>query len=481
MPWDYENLSKMDNDGIIKRIEKINIGEKFNNNQMEWRKAFNSKSDKEKIEIVNNYFSILNSYTKGKYFKKCKENFCILQNVIIQIFGENNLEFSSFANMTPKELMDNTTLKLHLFTALPLFIVFALAVSRAFSDHFFYKRGTLMRDRETLIQFRTMLGKKIKGQEKALNEITEHLAGCLEERAAGRLRPILFYLVGPSGVGKTETVQQLNCWLNGKTLKPYQRFSGSDVRGLSEFEILKTLFNYGSSFMIQIRKNSDIIAMFDEIDKSGSGLISLFQNLAESGLIPSWYQAKIMDITQTKQDVQQIVPVDASKICFFLASNETPEGVGRTGELTKHMILNKEAKTELGALELFQKWPWEKRKARLMEIYGTKRTYVERDSSSLNRFKVIVYRDLDSNDLSQIFEENFKKISFEEQKKTGADLTLAKDVIQKVVSDALEQHRGARAINDRLSELRGAIAMRGGTFEKEIQIDYIPKIGFVCK
>ncbi len=163
---------------------------------------------------------------------------------------------------------------------------------------------------KVITELPTYLAKVIKGQDLALSHLHRHLLTARADlRRTGR--PLgAFLLVGPSGVGKTETVLQLaellfggNAWLTTINMSEFQeKHTVSRLIGSPPGYI-----GYGEGGVLTeaIRKKPYSVVLLDEVEKAHPDVLNLF------------YQA--FDKGEMADGEGQII--DCKNVVFFLTSN----------------------------------------------------------------------------------------------------------------------------------------------------------------
>ncbi len=154
------------------------------------------------------------------------------------------------------------------------------------------------------------LGKNIKGQAKALEQIHKHLLTAMADlRREGR--PMgSFLLVGPSGVGKTETAIQIADFLFGGR----QFMTAINMSEYQEKHTLSRLigsppgyvgFGEGGILSEAIRRRPYSVVLLDEVEKAHPDVLNLFYQAFDKG-----------EFADGEGRV-----IDCKNIVFFLTSN----------------------------------------------------------------------------------------------------------------------------------------------------------------
>ncbi|MCE0559224.1 MULTISPECIES: type VI secretion system ATPase TssH [unclassified Motilimonas] len=161
-----------------------------------------------------------------------------------------------------------------------------------------------------ITQLPAILGAEVKGQQPALNTLHKHLLTARADlRRAGRPKGA-FLLVGPSGVGKTETVVQI----------AHQLYGGKQFLttiNMSEYQEKHTVsrligsppgyvgFGEGGVLTEAIRKKPYSVVLLDEVEKAHPEVLNLFYQAFDKGELADG-EGRI---------------IDCQNIVFFLTSN----------------------------------------------------------------------------------------------------------------------------------------------------------------
>ncbi len=190
-------------------------------------------------------------------------------------------------------------------------------IAQIVSDWTHIPLGKLLRDEaEILMALEVQLHKKIKGQQEGVHLIAEQLklakAGLKDPR-----QPLgVFLLVGPSGVGKTETALTVADTLFGGE-------SSLITVNMSEFQEKHTVsrligsppgyVGYGEGGMLTeaVRKRPYSVVLLDEVEKSHPDVMNLFYQVFDKGVL-------------TDSEGRE---VDFSNTVIFLTSNLASEEI----------------------------------------------------------------------------------------------------------------------------------------------------------
>ena len=158
----------------------------------------------------------------------------------------------------------------------------------------------MLEEQEGVSDVLPQLQQHIFGQDKQLEEITGLVA--MTEQGLNRNLPPSFLLLGPSGVGKTVTVEKLGAILdNGKRkiirINMNQYKEEHRVSALLGAPAGYVGYEDGSHFINEIKANPSAIILLDEIEKAHPDLHSLLLNMLEGHLTSGDNQE--IDLTQT--------------------------------------------------------------------------------------------------------------------------------------------------------------------------------------
>ena len=194
-----------------------------------------------------------------------------------------------------------------------------------------------------LLKMSDELSEKIIGQ----NQAIEILSKAVQRSRAGLKRegrPIGVYLfLGPTGVGKTETVKELASYLFNKQdslvrldMSEYgERFSVSRLIGAPPGYVG---YEEGGELTEKVRRNPYSIVLFDEIEKAHPDIFNLLLQLVDEGVLTDNYGRKI--------DFQNTIIILTSNIGTKEIQNASIFGFNEnssaySNEKTKRRILEK--------------------------------------------------------------------------------------------------------------------------------------------
>ena len=286
--------------------------------------------------------------------------------------------------------------------------------------------------------------KVIQGQEKAKEVITEAVRGIIDRR--GRIEASkgkneneheiehgdVIYMIGPSGVGKTEAAKCIARAVMGKKAEIYSVDPGdldeSSYNGcftpqrdkilhvkdgnfkIPSFKMEENSNAVENSLINKIRSNSNFVLILNEYDKMGDpSTDEMLRSIIDKGTV-SMYGERI----------------DCSKILIIITSNEDVRSI-------KESNTNKTAENDESG----------------------SRTAVKHDKSFLNRLKTVQFDALNKDDYVKIVEQSLKGQIDYYEKKYGIKIELSEKAKKEIAESAKAAGKGARfiegEINDRLS------------------------------
>ncbi len=216
------------------------------------------------------------------------------------------------------------------------------------------------------------LKSKIFGQDEAIKKIINRLKITRAKMDSYPLRPDgVFLLLGPSGVGKTETARVVSEWLNGTNV-PILKFDMSEF--MESNSISKFIgsppgyvgYDEGSVLVKYLSGTSDRVILLDEIEKAHPQVLNLFLQVFDEGILTD----------------SQGIKISFSNSIFFLTSN------------LGHLLWETEWKKQVGFIEGKQKKSEDKIRDTLMGYMPIE---------FLNRIdEIILYNPLKTDDLKSI-------------------------------------------------------------------------------
>lgn len=201
---------------------------------------------------------------------------------------------------------------------------------------------------ERLTKMEKHLKDTIIGQDEALNQIISTL-----RKTKSNKRPTSFLLLGPTGVGKTETVKQISKALNQKD---------NLIRlDMSEFSLDTSIHKligtpggyvgYGEPYLFQkLKENPYRIILVDELEKAGSRVWNLFLQILDEGFITDSMGEKIYFdksiIFMTSNLEQKDCVGFAKRDSKNLEETLSKEFLGRFDAIVSYQKITKEIATE---------------------------------------------------------------------------------------------------------------------------------------
>lgn len=250
------------------------------------------------------------------------------------------------------------------------------------------------------------LGEQIKGQQTAIHSLHQHL---LTARADLRRpgRPMgAFLLVGPSGVGKTETVLQIAELLYGGR----QYLTTINMSEFQEKHTVSRLIGsppgyvgYGEGGVLTeaIRQKPYSVVLLDEVEKAHPDVLNLFYQAFDKGELADG-EGRI---------------IDCKNIVFFLTSN-----------LGYQTIVDNAERAELIAELLYPE---------LAAFFKP---------ALLARMEVVPYLPLNKETLKTIIHGKLRRLDNLLRQRFNADVIIEPDVIEEILQRATRAENGARML-----------------------------------
>lgn len=246
----------------------------------------------------------------------------------------------------------------------------------------------------------------IKGQDQAINLIHKHLLTAMADlRRAGR--PMgAFLLVGPSGVGKTETAIQIADYLFGG-----RQFM--TTINMSEYQEKHTLsrligsppgyvgFGEGGILSEAIRQKPYSVVLLDEVEKAHPDVLNLFYQAFDKG-----------EFADGEGRV-----IDCKNNLFFLTSNL---GFDNAANLDYEALSDDDLRAEL--MQFFK-------------------------PALLARMQVVRYLSLDDESLNEIIEHRLQSLTTQFCERYSAELLLDDEIKQALLSRCIHHENGARMLD----------------------------------
>lgn len=201
---------------------------------------------------------------------------------------------------------------------------------------------------ERLTKMAAHLKETIIGQEQAIQKIMDTL-----HKKSNNKRPLSFLLLGPTGVGKTETVKQIS--------QAYNQKDNLIRLDMSEFSLDTSIHKligtpggyvgYGEPYLFQkLKENPYRIILVDELEKAGSRVWNLFLQILDEGFITDSMGEKIYFnkslIFMTSNLEQKECVGFAKRNNKELEETLSKEFLGRFDAIVNYQKITKEIATE---------------------------------------------------------------------------------------------------------------------------------------
>jgi type VI secretion system protein VasG len=193
--------------------------------------------------------------------------------------------------------------------------------------------GKMVKDEiQTVLSLKDVLEKRVIGQSHALEAIGQRIrtarAGLEDPR-----RPIgVFLLVGPSGVGKTETALTLADVLYGGernmvTINMSEYQEAHTVSGLKGSPPGYVGYGEGGVLTEAVRRKPYCVVLLDEIEKAHADVLELFYQVFDKGILED-AEGREIDFKNTVILLTSNVGTDTiMKLCADLETRPEPEGL----------------------------------------------------------------------------------------------------------------------------------------------------------
>lgn len=251
-----------------------------------------------------------------------------------------------------------------------------------------------------------ILGETIKGQDTAIKQIHKHLLTARADlRRAGRPKGA-FLLVGPSGVGKTETVVQLAEQLYGGK----QFLTTINMSEYQEKHTVSRLIGsppgyvgYGEGGILteSIRKMPYSVVLLDEVEKAHPEVLNIFYQAFDKGELADG-EGRL---------------IDCQNVVFFLTSNLGYQTIVDYG--------NQPEKLE-------------------QQLYPELAAFFK--PALLARMETIPYLPLSRAVLSEIVKGKLSRLEILFKQRYGANITISDDLLDEILNRANRSENGARML-----------------------------------
>jgi len=193
--------------------------------------------------------------------------------------------------------------------------------------------GKMIKDEiRTVLSLKELMERRIIGQSHALEAISQRIQTARAKLEDPRRPQAVFLLVGPSGVGKTETAHTLADLLYGGdrnmvviNMSEYQE--GHTVSGLKGSPPGYVGYGEGGVLTEAVRRRPYSVVLLDEIEKAHSDVIELFYQVFDKGSLEDG-EGREIDFKNTVILMTSNVATDLMmKLCADPAQREDPEGL----------------------------------------------------------------------------------------------------------------------------------------------------------
>jgi len=191
--------------------------------------------------------------------------------------------------------------------------------------------GKMVKDEiRTVLSLRELMERRIIGQSHALEAISQRIQTARAKLEDPRRPQAVFLLVGPSGVGKTETAHTLADLLYGGdrnmvviNMSEYQE--AHTVSGLKGSPPGYVGYGEGGVLTEAVRRRPYSVVLLDEIEKAHSDVIELFYQVFDKGLLED-AEGREIDFKNTVIIMTSNVGTDQMmKLCADTARQPDPE------------------------------------------------------------------------------------------------------------------------------------------------------------
>ncbi len=296
------------------------------------------------------------------------------------------------------------------------------AIARVIADWTGVPVGSLLEDElATLLELETRLARVVVGQDDALAALGKSLRAAKSGLKSEEAPLGVFLLVGPSGVGKTETARTLADLMFGGeralvtiNLSEYQEaHTVSQLKGSPPGYV-----GYGQGGVLTeaVRQRPYSVILLDEVEKAHRDVLNLFYQVFDRGFMRDG-EGRVIDFRHTVILMTSNLGSDQ-----IMASTEAVKEAG--GEVTTAMLM--EAVRPL-LVEHFQ-------------------------PALLARFQTVVYRPLSAEALASIVRMKLDKVAQRIERRFGVPLQCDETLIAELVRACQLPDSGARNIDSLLDE-----------------------------
>ncbi|WP_168385670.1 type VI secretion system ATPase TssH [Erwinia amylovora] len=277
---------------------------------------------------------------------------------------------------------------------------------------------SLLKDEQTdLLQLESHLGQRVVGQEHALIDLARRLRAAKTGLTCGNGPLGVFLLVGPSGVGKTETALSLaDCLFGGeKSLITINMSEYQEAHTVSQLKGSPPGYvGYGQGGILteSVRKRPYSVVLLDEVEKAHTDVMNLFYQVFDRGFMR--------------------------------------DGEGREIDFRNSVIL---MTANLGSDHLIQLLD-ERPEATHGDLHALLRPIL-RDHfqpALLARFQTLIYRPLDANALRTVVKMKLAQVAKRLKTHYGLHCTIGESLYDILIAACLLPDTGARNIDSLLNQ-----------------------------
>ncbi len=296
------------------------------------------------------------------------------------------------------------------------------AVARVIADWTGVPVGSLLEDElETLLELETRIGRAVVGQDDALVALGKSLRAAKAALKSDEAPLGVFLLVGPSGVGKTETARALADLMFGGE-------RGLITINLSEYKEAHTVsqlkgsppgyvgYGVGGVLTEAVRQRPYSVVLLDEVEKAHRDVLNLFYQVFDRGLMRDG-EGRVIDFRNTV--ILMTSNLGSEQI---MAVTEAVAEAG--GDVTTSMLL-------------------ETIRPLLVEHF---------QPALLARFQTVVYRPLSGAALASIVRMKLDKVAQRIERRFGVPLVCDDSVVRELVRACQLPDSGARNIDSLLDQ-----------------------------
>jgi type VI secretion system protein VasG len=193
--------------------------------------------------------------------------------------------------------------------------------------------GKMVKDEiETVLSLKDLMAKRIIGQPQALEAVSQRIRTARAKLEDPRRPTAVFMLVGPSGVGKTETALTLADVLFGGernmvTINMSEYQEGHTVSGLKGSPPGYVGYGEGGVLTEAVRRKPYCVVLLDEIEKAHTDVVELFYQVFDKGVLED-AEGREIDFKNTLILMTSNVGTDTiMKLCADPETRPEPEAL----------------------------------------------------------------------------------------------------------------------------------------------------------